>query len=74
MDTLDKYLNEKISEATGIPSNELTTDKIQTLNEARNTAGTIGSLKNKNRIHLTRKQIMEMRKKNDEFLSQFIKK
>lgn len=74
---LDKYLNERISEETGIPLTELTLEKIQAIAETSNYPEVILSSKGGkieiDRVYLTREEVKRMREENDKFLGKYRK-
>ena len=75
-DRYDRYLDEKISKATGIPISELTFEKIHTLVSSTDYTSILlsprGGKIEIERKDYTRDEIEAMRRENDEFLRQYL--
>lgn len=72
---LYKYFKGKISELTGIPIQELTFEKMQTLAEDSDypTREPLIPATEVDRTYLTHQEVQKMREENDRFLSRFKK-
>ena len=74
---LESYLDENLSEATGIPIKELTLVKVHELLDETDTNGTLkskmGGKIGVRRVFISRKQWEVMRKENEEFLEKYRK-